>query len=59
MVRIVVMRQNLAGNIKPDKEKSVEKIDGIVASIMALDRCVRNGIENGSVYDEQGVIFLE
>ena len=45
-----------AGNIKPDKEKSVEKIDGIVASIMALDRCIRNGIGSGSVYDERGVI---
>ncbi len=52
------MRQNPAGNIKPDKEKSVEKIDGFVASIMALDRCVRNGA-GGSVYDERGVIFLE
>ena len=50
----VVMRQNPAENIKPDKEKSVEKIDGIVASIMALDRCIRNG--TGSVYDERGVI---
>ena len=47
----VVMRQDPAGNIKPDKEKSVEKIDGIVASIMALDRCIRNGIGSGSVYD--------
>ena len=37
-----------------NKEKSVEKIDGIVASIMALDRCIRNG--TGSVYDERGVI---
>ena len=52
----VVMRQDPAGNIKPDKEKSVEKIDGIVASIMALDRCIRNGTGNGSVYDERGVI---
>lgn len=52
----VVMRQDPAGNIKPDKEKSVEKIDGIVASIMALDRCVRNGTGSGSVYDERGVI---
>lgn len=52
----VVMRQDPAGNIKPDKEKSVEKIDGIVASIMALDRCIRNGINSGSVYDERGVI---
>lgn len=52
----VVMRQDPAGNIKPDKEKSVEKIDGIVASIMALDRCIRNGTGCGSVYDERGVI---
>nr|UWG82334.1 MAG: Terminase [Bacteriophage sp.] len=52
----VVMRQDPAGNIKPDKEKSVEKIDGIVASIMALDRCIRNGTGGGSVYDERGVI---
>lgn len=52
----VVMRQDPAGNIKPDKEKSVEKIDGIVASIMALDRCIRNGTSSGSVYDERGII---
>ena len=52
----VVMRQDPAGNIKPDKEKSVEKIDGIVASIMALDRCIRNRTGSGSVYDERGVI---
>ena len=51
----VVMRQDPTGNIKPDKEKSVEKIDGIVASIMALDRCIRNGT-GGSVYDERGVL---
>jgi phage terminase large subunit-like protein len=31
-----------AGNIKPDKGKSTEKIDGMVALIMALDRAVRN-----------------
>ena len=37
MAQNVVMRQDPAGNIKPDKEKSVEKIDGIVAIIMALD----------------------
>lgn len=32
------------------------KIDGFVASIMALDRCIRNGTDSGSVYDERGVI---
>ena len=41
-----------AGTIKPDKEKSTEKIDGAVAMIMALDRAVRCGNDNSaSVYD--------
>ena len=52
----VVMRQDPAGNIKPDKEKSTEKIDGIVALIMGLDRCIRNAGSSASVYDERGII---
>lgn len=56
MAQNVIMRQDPAGNIKPDKEKSVEKIDGIVATIMALDRCIRNKSDETSVYDERGII---
>ncbi|HEM3660408.1 TPA: terminase large subunit [Streptococcus suis] len=52
----VVMRQEPAGNIKPDKEKLVEKIDGIVALIMGLDRCIRHQNDEGSVYDERGIL---
>lgn len=38
---------------KPDKEKSTEKIDGGVATIMALDRAIRCGNSNtADVYDE-------
>lgn len=58
MAQNVVMRQDPAGNIKPDKERSVEKIDGIVALIMGLDRCIRNGGETTSVYDERGMIVF-
>ena len=58
MAQNVVMRQDPAGNIKPDKEKSVEKIDGIVATIMALDRCIRNKNDGGSVYDERGILVF-
>ena len=48
-----------AGNIKPTKAKSPEKIDGIVAAIMALDRCIRNeGQQQGSVYDERDMIVF-
>ncbi|HGC9378930.1 TPA: terminase large subunit [Streptococcus agalactiae] len=52
----VVMRQDPAGNIKPDKEKSVEKIDGIVSLIMGLDRCIRHQGDETSVYDERGIL---
>lgn len=38
---------------------SKEKIDGIVAAIMAFDRCIRNQTEpQGSVYDERGLLVL-
>ncbi|WP_165620587.1 terminase large subunit [Streptococcus equi] len=56
MAQNVVMRQDPAGNIKPDKEKSVEKIDGIVALIMGIDRCIRHQGESGSVYDDRGIL---
>ena len=41
MASNAVARLDPAGNIKPDKEKSSEKIDGIVAAIMGLDRAIR------------------
>ena len=47
----VVVEQDPAGNIKCVKNKSPEKIDGIVAAIMALDRCIRHE-EAASVYDD-------
>ena len=57
MAQNVVMHQDPAGNIKPDKDKSTEKIDGIVATIMALDRAIR--CEDAvSVYDSRGILFI-
>jgi phage terminase len=55
----IYIRTDPAGNIKADKEKSTEKIDGAVATIMALDRAIRCGNDRGaSVYDERGLLFL-
>ena len=55
----VVVDTDPAGNIKPTKAKSPEKIDGIVAAIMALDRCIRNeGQQQGSIYDERDMIVF-
>ena len=53
----VVVRHDPAGNIKPDKEKSVEKIDGIVATIMALDRATRH-MQHDSIYKKRGLRVL-
>jgi phage terminase large subunit-like protein len=38
----VVTRQDPAGNVKVDKAHSTEKVDGIVAAVMALDRAMRH-----------------
>ena len=53
----VVVDTDPAGNIKCTKAMSPEKIDGIVAAILALDRCIRH--ENtGSVYDKRGLMVF-
>ena len=53
----VVVDTDPAGNIKCTKAKSPEKIDGIVAAIMALDRCIRHE-HTSSVYDERGLMVF-
>ena len=57
MVDNVTIRSDPAGNIKADKEKSTEKSDGAIATIMALDRAMKNP-GGGSVYDERGLLFI-
>lgn len=55
----IFVRTDPAGNIKPDKEKSTEKIDGAVAMIMALDRAIRCGNDTSeSVYSSRGILFI-
>lgn len=59
MLDNIFIRTDPAGNIKPDKEKSTEKIDGAVATIMALDRAIRCGNDtSASVYDGRGILFV-
>jgi phage terminase large subunit-like protein len=59
MMDNIFIRTDPAGNIKPDKEKSTEKIDGAVATIMALDRAIRCGADNSeSVYDSRGLLLI-
>ena len=59
MMDNIFIRTDPAGNIKADKEKSTEKIDGAIATIMALDRAIRCGNDTGaSVYDSRGILFI-
>ncbi|KEI05971.1 terminase large subunit [Clostridium botulinum] len=57
MMDNIYVRTDPAGNIKPDKEKSTEKIDGAVALIMALDRSIRHESKE-SVYEKRGMRSL-
>ena len=51
------VRTDPAGNVKIDKEKSTEKVDGAVALVMALDRAMKN-MNGGSIYDVRDMIIL-
>ena len=52
------VRTDPAGNLKLDKEKSTEKIDGAVALVMALDRAMKNQNGSDSVYNNRGLLLL-
>jgi len=55
----LVVRTDPAGNIKPDKEKSTQKIDGMVALIMAIDRASRHSkLVDTSIYEDHGMVTL-
>ena len=59
MMDNILVRTDPAGNVKPDKGRSTEKIDGAVATIMALDRAIRCGAAmKESVYEERGILFI-
>lgn len=58
MMDNIFIRTDPAGNIKADKEKSTEKIDGVIATIMALDRAIRHESDGTSIYDERGLLSV-
>lgn len=50
-------RKDPAGNIKPDKERAAEKIDGVVAAVMGVG--LMSGEDTSSVYTaERGLIVV-
>jgi len=57
MASNMTVKEDPAGNVKPDKAKSSEKIDGIVAGVMALARGMLH-VPQDSVYKTDGVFTL-
>ena len=54
----VYVRTDPAGNIKMDKEKSTERINGAMIAVMALNRAIQNEGSTDSAYNDRGIIIL-
>lgn len=55
----MIVEENAAGDIKPNKRKSTEKIDGAIAMIMGISRAtIRANQSRESVYSERGLLFI-
>jgi len=52
----LVVKSDANENLRPDKLKSTEKIDGMVALIMGLDRAVRH--DGPSVYEDRELLII-
>jgi len=58
MFENVFIETDAAGGMKPSKKKSREKIDGAVATIMAVSRAAARE-DNESVYNKRGVLIID
>lgn len=58
MAGAVSVTADPAGNVKPDKSVAILRIDGIVASIMALGRAIVVPLPKKSIYETRGIRFV-
>lgn len=59
MLASTLVKTDPAGNIKPDKEKSTQKIDGMVAAIMALGEWMTaQANDESNPYENRGLLTL-
>jgi phage terminase large subunit-like protein len=59
MLSNVVIREDVNGNRRPDKKKSSEKIDGIVAAIMALGQSMSDRVTEQHIYERRGILGFD
>jgi phage terminase large subunit-like protein len=58
MASNVAVEEDAAGNIKPSRKRSAEKIDGIVAFVSALGRSVTFRRIDPSIYSSRGILMI-
>lgn len=58
MAQNVAISHDAHDNIKPDKVESTERIDGIVAAVMAAGLATATEIPAPSVYEERGILMV-
>lgn len=61
MIGNVAIKGNSEGDIRPDKEKSEEKIDGVMSTILSIEQLLfweAQGLETGSLYEERGLLMF-
>jgi phage terminase large subunit-like protein len=58
MARNASVERDAAGNIKPTKAKAADKIDGIVAAVMAYGGATTAPLEESPYADGRGLLFL-
>lgn len=59
MMSNVAAEMDASGNIKPNKARSADKIDGVVALILALAKMIQTPLQKRSKYERQGAQWLE
>ena len=52
----VQLQTDPAGNIKINKQKSSEKVDGMIALVMALGEMMTDETEGDSIYNDRGIL---
>jgi phage terminase large subunit-like protein len=50
------LQTDSAGNIKINKQRSSEKVDGMVALVMALGEMMTDETEGDSIYNDRGIL---
>lgn len=58
MASNVVVQTDPAGNMKPDKKRSIQRIDGIPATLNAMALAMSAKAETASPYERRGLIIL-